>query len=129
MKCLRAAVRLRFDERRGTFPRMIRSELVARVAAQNPHLYAKDVEAVVDAILGRMTDALADGDRVELRDFGSFATKETRAHTGRNPRTGEVVAVGAKRSIQFKPGKAMRARLNLMPAEQERETERQLRVS
>ncbi|MCJ2016686.1 integration host factor subunit beta [Methylobacterium sp. E-065] len=108
---------------------MIRSELVARIAAQNPHLYAKDVEAVVDAILGRMTDALADGDRVELRDFGSFGTKEFGARTGRNPRTGQAVTVAAKRNVQFKAGKAMRARLNLMPAEQERETKRQLRAS
>ncbi|MCJ2065881.1 integration host factor subunit beta [Methylobacterium sp. J-088] len=108
---------------------MIRSELVARIAAQNPRLYAKDVEAVVDAILNRIATALVDGDRVELRDFGSFATKETCAYAGRNPRTGEVVAVAAKQSIQFRPGKAMRVRLNLMPAEQERETERQLRAS
>ncbi|MCJ2020828.1 integration host factor subunit beta [Methylobacterium sp. E-065] len=107
---------------------MIRSELVARIAAQNPHLYAKDVEAVVDAILDKMTRALADGDRVELRDFGTFATKETCARTGRNPRTSEVVAVAAKRSIQFRPGKTMRARLNLKPADQEREAERLLRA-
>ena len=108
---------------------MIRSALVARIAAQNPHLYAREVEAVVKAILDQMTEALADGDRVELRGFGTFATKETCARTSRNPRTGEVVAVAAKRSVQFRPGKTMRARLNLMPAEQKRETERQLRAS
>ncbi|MCJ2136044.1 integration host factor subunit beta [Methylobacterium sp. J-026] len=91
---------------------MIRSELVARIAEQNPHLYAKDVEAVVDAILNRIADALADGDRVELRDFGTFAVKELGARTGRNPRTGQSVAVAAKRNVHFKAGKAMRGRLN-----------------
>ncbi|MCJ2121345.1 HU family DNA-binding protein [Methylobacterium sp. J-077] len=103
---------------------MIRSELVALIAEHNSHLYAKDVEAVVDAILDRIARALADGDRVELRDFGAFGTKEMRPRTGRNPRTGQSVAVAAKRSVQFKPGKGMRARLNLRPADQERETER-----
>lgn len=95
---------------------MIRSELVARIARQNPHLYAKEVDTVVDAILDRITGALADGDRVELRDFGTFATKEIRARRGRNPRTGQSVAVEAKRSVQFRPGKAMRVQLNLRPA-------------
>ena len=91
---------------------MIRSELVALIAAQNPHLYAKDVERVVDAILDRIADALADGDRVELRDFGTFAVRDRDARTGRNPRTGKIVTVAAKQSVHFKPGKAMRARLN-----------------
>ncbi|WP_342111254.1 integration host factor subunit beta [Methylobacterium sp. SI9] len=108
---------------------MIRSELVARIAAQNPHLYAKDVEAVVDAILDRMSAALADGDRVELRDFGTFAIRDREARTGRNPRSGQSVAVPAKRVIHFKPGKTLRARLNLRPADQEREAERRLRAS
>ena len=86
---------------------MIRSELVARIAAQNPHLYPHEVEVVVGTILNRITSALADGDRVELRDFGTFATKEMRARTGRNPRTGKTVAVEAKAHIHFKPGKGM----------------------
>lgn len=80
---------------------------------QNPHLYAKDVEAVVKAILDRMTEALEDGDRVELRDFGSFAARDREARTSRNPRSGESVVVSAKRAMHFKPSKAMRARLNL----------------
>ena len=58
---------------------MIRSELVERVATQNPHLYARDVEAVVSAILGRVAEALVAGDRVELRDFGSFTVKRREA--------------------------------------------------
>ena len=108
---------------------MIRSELVARIAAQNPHLYAKDVEAVVDTILERITEALVNGDRVELRDFGTFALRNREAHTGRNPRSGQRVAVVAKQSIQFKPGKAMRTRLNLAKISPEDEAERLLRAS
>jgi integration host factor subunit beta len=108
---------------------MIRSELVTRIATQNPHFYATDVEAGVDAILDRMAGALADGDRVELRDFGTFATKERRARTRRNPRSGQSVAVSAKRVIQFKPGKTMRARLNLRPADQGRGAARLLQGS
>jgi len=108
---------------------MIRFELIAHVAKQNPHLYAKDVEAVVDAIIDRIAGALVDGDRVELRDFGTFATKELCARIGRNPRTGQSVTVAAKRNVQFKPGKAMRVRMNLKPAVQEREVERLLQAS
>ena len=92
---------------------MIRSELVARIAAQNPHLYARDVERVVNAVLDRMAGALTDGDRVELRDFGTFAARDREARTSRNPRSGESVVVSAKRTVHFKPSKAMRARLNL----------------
>ncbi|GJE50932.1 Integration host factor subunit beta [Methylobacterium tardum] len=95
---------------------MIRSELIARVAAQNPHLYLKEVEAVVATILTTMSDALARGDRVELRDFGTFSTHDIAARSGRNPRTGALVAVEAKKHIAFKPGKAMRRRLNSEPA-------------
>ena len=91
---------------------MIRSELVERVAAQNPHLYARDVEAVVSAILGRVAEALVAGDRVELRDFGSFTVKRREARHGRNPRTGAKVDVAAKADVRFKPGKRMHARLN-----------------
>jgi integration host factor subunit beta len=75
---------------------MIRSELVTRIAEQNPHLFAKDIEAVVDTTLDRIADALAPGDRVELRDFGSFATKELLGRTADNLRTGPVVSVETK---------------------------------
>ena len=108
---------------------MIRSELVPRIAEQNPHLYARDVERVVDAILDSITNALADGDRVELRDFGTFAAKKLSARTGRNPRTGEVVSVQAKRNFQFKPGKAMRARLNVGLPDQKHDAEHVLQAS
>ncbi|MCJ2016872.1 integration host factor subunit beta [Methylobacterium sp. E-065] len=108
---------------------MIRSELVARIAAQNPHLFARDVEAVVNTILDRMTDALADGDRVELRGFGAFSTRAVEAHTGRNPRSGAIVQVAAKTSIHFSPSKVMQARLNREKIEPEDEAERLLRAS
>ena len=108
---------------------MIRSELIMRVAAQNPHLYAKDVEAVVATILDTMADALARGDRVELRDFGSFSTREIAGRIGRNPRTGTSVVVEAKRHIAFRPGKTMRKRLNLEAEDAGHEPEPRPRAS
>jgi integration host factor subunit beta len=90
---------------------MIRSELVARIAAQNPHLYERDCEAVVNAILDRIEAALVAGERVEIRGFGAFTTKEKQARQGRNPRTGESVVVAEKRTVQFRPGKEIRQRL------------------
>ncbi|MCJ2134957.1 HU family DNA-binding protein, partial [Methylobacterium sp. J-026] len=80
---------------------MIRSELVIRVAERNPHLYARDVEAVIDSIPDRIAVALADGDRVKLRGFGAFSTWTIKARTGRNPRSGACVEVAAKTSIHF----------------------------
>lgn len=84
---------------------MARSELIARIAAQSPHLYAKEVEAVVDIILDRIAGALVDGDRVELRDFGFFSVRDRKARAGRNPSTGEAVMVEPKAHVHFKPGK------------------------
>lgn len=91
---------------------MTRSELVDRIAAQNPHLRARDAEAIVSAILAQMAEALAAGGRVELRDFGTFGLKHREAREGRNPRTGAKVDVPAKAEVVFRPGRAMRARLN-----------------
>ena len=91
---------------------MIRSELVTRIAEMNPHLYERECEAVVKAILDCITDALANGDRVEIRGFGAFSVTERRAKMGRNPRTGESVAVSEKKAAHFKPGKEIRQRLN-----------------
>jgi integration host factor subunit beta len=68
---------------------MIKSELVQRMAARNPHLYQRDIENIIDAILSGIADALARGERVELRGFGAFSTKQRQARTGRNPRTGD----------------------------------------
>ncbi len=91
---------------------MIKSELVLKLAEQNPHLYQRDVENIVNAILDTITDALARGDRVELRGFGAFSVKRRDARAGRNPRTGETVSVSEKVIPVFKTGKEMRIRLN-----------------
>lgn len=91
---------------------MIKSDLVRTLAEQNPHLYQRDVENIVNAILTTIADALARGDRVELRDFGSFVVKKRAVRMGRNPRTGEAVGVPEKVTPHFRAGKEMRQRLN-----------------
>jgi integration host factor subunit beta len=102
---------------------MIRSELIARVVQQNPHLTGEEGEAIVRVVLSRIGDALAAGDRVELRDFGMFSVRSSEARTSRNPRTGKQVTVPARAHVQFRPGKAMQARLNLKRADPEPEAE------
>ena len=91
---------------------MIKSELVQTIAERNPHLYQRDVENIVGAILEEITAALARGDRVELRGFGAFSVRNRPARTGRNPRTGEAVDVAEKWVPFFKTGKELRDRLN-----------------
>lgn len=91
---------------------MIKSELVEKLAAENPHLFQRDIENIVNAILDEIGDAMARGDRVELRGFGAFSVKNWPARIGRNPRTGEQVDVGEKYVPQFKAGKEIRERLN-----------------
>ncbi len=91
---------------------MIKSELVQRIATRNPHLYQRDVENIVNAILDEITNALTRGDRVELRGFGAFSVKRRDPRTGRNPRTGAPVEVDGKSVPFFKTGKEMRERLN-----------------
>jgi integration host factor subunit beta len=100
---------------KGVGSAMIKSELVQRVAAHNQHLYQRDVENIVNAILGEIVAAMGRGDRVELRGFGAFSVKTRPARTGRNPRTGSHVAVGKKSVPFFKSGKEMRERLNRQP--------------
>ena len=91
---------------------MIKSELIQRIAGQNLHLYQRDIEKLVNAVLDEITAALARGDRVELRGFGAFSVKHRRARGGRNPRTGAYVSVEQKSVPFFKTGKEMRERLN-----------------
>ncbi|MDB5365967.1 MAG: ihfB [Rhodospirillales bacterium] len=91
---------------------MTKSELIARLATRNPHLFQRDVERIVSTIFDEITRALARGDRVELRGFGAFSVKEREARTGRNPRTGEAVPVAEKAVPFFKTGKQLRERLN-----------------
>lgn len=91
---------------------MIKSEIVQHIADKNPHLYQRDVENIVNAILNEITQALASGNRVELRGFGAFSVKNRKPRIGRNPRTGESVEVGEKWVPFFKTGKELRQRLN-----------------
>ena len=91
---------------------MIRSELIQKIADENPHLFQRDVERIVNTIFQEITDALANGDRVELRGFGAFSVKTRDARVGRNPRTGEAVSVDQKKVPFFKTGKLLRDRLN-----------------
>ena len=91
---------------------MIKSELIERIAAENPHLYQRDVERIVNTILDTITTALARGDRVELRGFGMFRVKRREARTGRNPRNGTEVPVSEKVLPAFKTGRDMHRRLN-----------------
>ncbi len=91
---------------------MIRSELVQKLVEENPDLAPRDIEAIVTTFFSEISSRLAADGRVELRGFGAFSTRPRDARTGRNPRTGEVVEVSAKRVPYFKPGKEMRVRLN-----------------
>ena len=91
---------------------MIRSELVQIIADQNPHLFQRDVERIVNTVFDEITNAMANGDRVELRGFGAFSVKKRDARIGRNSRTGESVSVTEKHVPFFKTGKLLRDRLN-----------------
>jgi len=91
---------------------VIRSELVQILARHNPHLVQQDVENIVNVVFDTITDALAQGNRVELRGFGTFSIKSRQARAGRNPRTGEGVKVAEKWVPFFKAGKELRERLN-----------------
>ena len=91
---------------------MIRSELIQKIADENPHLYQRDVEKIVGTVFDQITGALASGNRVELRGFGAFSVKKRDGRIGRNPRTGEAVQVEEKHVPFFKAGKLLRDRLN-----------------
>ncbi|CCQ72601.1 integration host factor subunit beta [Magnetospira sp. QH-2] len=91
---------------------MTKSELIARLAEANPHLFQRDVERIVTTIFDEIAAALARGDRVELRGFGAFSVKRRDSRLGRNPRTGESVEVPAKYIPFFKTGKQLREKLN-----------------
>ena len=91
---------------------MIRSELIQIITDQNPHLYQRDVERIVNTVFDEITNAMANGDWVELRGFGAFSVKRRDARLGRNPRTGASVDVEEKHVPFFKTGKLLRDRLN-----------------
>ena len=91
---------------------MIRSELIQKIADENPHLVQRDVERIVATVFDEITGAMARGDRVELRGFGAFSIRPRAARVGRNPRTGREVEVPDKVVPFFKSGKELRERLN-----------------
>ena len=91
---------------------MIRSELIQKLADENPHLFQRDVERIVNTIFDEITETMARGDRVELRGFGAFSVKKRDSRIGLNPRTGASVSVAEKHVPFFKTGKLLRDRLN-----------------
>lgn len=91
---------------------MTKSGLIQAIAARMPHLSARDVEIVVNTIFDSMTSALQTGDRIEIRGFGSFSVRHRRARMGRNPKTGESIAVPPKRVPFFTVGHDLKERVN-----------------
>ena len=91
---------------------MTKSELIQQLADNSPAIPRKDMELVVNVIFDSMRDALVDGERIEIRGFGSFSVKHRDAREGRNPKTGEVVKVAPKRVPFFKVGKELRERVD-----------------
>ena len=87
---------------------MIKSELIQKLAATNQHLYHRDIERIVNVVFNEIVEALARGDRVELRGFGAFTVKHRAPRVGRNPRTGERVPIPPRRVVTFKPGRLMK---------------------
>ena len=91
---------------------MTRSDLIERMASAQHLLDERDMELAVKAMLQQMSDALASGERIEIRGFGSFSLNYRSPRIGRNPKTGEPVAVHARHGLRFKPGKELRDRVN-----------------
>ncbi|MBB5021183.1 integration host factor subunit beta [Desulfurispira natronophila] len=92
---------------------MTKADLVERICAKTDTVNKKQAEAVVNSLFECIIDALEDGDKVELRGFGSFKTRERGPREGRNPKTGDKVSVPSKRVPYFKPGKELRERVDL----------------
>ncbi len=92
--------------------KMTKSELIEILAVKNGHLNHKDVELAVKSLLEQMSWALSSGQRIEIRGFGSFSLHYRPPRIGRNPKTGESVALAAKHVPHFKPGKELRERVN-----------------
>jgi len=95
---------------------MTKSELIDNLALHHTQLSLRDVELGVKIILDHITDALVDSERIEIRGFGSFKLHERPPRTGRNPRTGAIVEIPAKRVPHFKPGKELRERVDTLGA-------------
>ncbi|WP_454831077.1 integration host factor subunit beta [Pseudoxanthomonas wuyuanensis] len=91
---------------------MTKSELIEILSRRQPHLKAEDVDLAVKALLEMMAGSLSQGDRIEIRGFGSFSLHYRPPRVGRNPKTGESVALPAKHVPHFKPGKELRERVS-----------------
>jgi len=91
---------------------MTKSELIEKLSFNAGSLNKKEAEVVVNTIFDSIGDALVSGDRVEIRGFGSFTVREREAREARNPKSGEVVSIPAKKTPFFKTGKELRARVN-----------------
>ena len=91
---------------------MTKSDLILRLSEKYPHLLQRDIERIVNTVFDEISNALARGNRVELRGFGAFSVKRREARNGRNPRTGEAVSVAEKSVPFFKTGKQLRDQLN-----------------
>lgn len=87
---------------------MVRTQLIALLAAQHPELHHRQIEAAVTVFFDSITKHLANGGRTHVRGFGSFSTRARTVQTGRNPRTGEAVEIDARRVPHFAPGKELR---------------------
>jgi integration host factor subunit beta len=98
---------------------MTKRDLIDEVNKRFPHLSRRDSEVIINAIFDAMVDSLAQGDRIEIRGFGSFVVKQRRARQGRNPKSGELVSVAAKRVPFFKVGKELRLRVDGKPYDPE----------
>lgn len=96
---------------------MTKSELIEILARKQPQLNSKDVELAVKTMLEHMAQVLANGERIEIRGFGSFSLHYRPPRVGRNPKTGESVELGAKYVPHFKPGKELRERVDLQEAD------------
>ena len=91
---------------------MTKSELIQRLNQKYPHLYQRDIEVLVNTILGEISEALSREDRVELRGFGAFSIRKREPRAARNPKNGEVVNIGERSAIYFRAGKELRERIN-----------------
>lgn len=97
---------------------MTKSELVLKMAKRYPHLYQRDIETLVNTVLGSISDALVEGGRVELRGFGAFSIRKRDARKARNPKNGAEVQIGERYAIYFRTGKELRERINKAAAAQ-----------
>lgn len=91
---------------------MKKSDLIQSLVSKLPHINSSDVELAVNCMIEQIADTLASGERIEIRDFGSFSVRQRTARIARNPKTGESVAIPAKSAIHFKPGKQMKDRVD-----------------